>query len=181
MLRITERHTSGKANLPAIRSVCGEFGRKVWSEIEPPINLQSLEFLPGGLHWCFKVVTCVGIHVGGGEACSTWSSQSVNTAIIQYTYYTATIQLCLFHQGGAKSTSEFHEKSFAKFVFHYLYDVMNRKMPIWLSWGYLLYGSFGVIYYKMTNDVLKGKSGGLIYKTVMDYFKVMKHHSGKVH
>jgi hypothetical protein len=49
-LRAAERLTSGKANLPANRSVCGEFSRKVWPEIEPPINLQSLDFLNVGLH-----------------------------------------------------------------------------------------------------------------------------------
>jgi hypothetical protein len=50
--------------------VCGAFCRKVWPEIEPPINLQSLDFLPGGLHGCLQVVTCVGRDEGRGKACS---------------------------------------------------------------------------------------------------------------
>jgi hypothetical protein len=43
------RLTSGKANLPANRSVCDEFGQQ-GPEIDPPINLQSLDF-------CLEVYT----------------------------------------------------------------------------------------------------------------------------
>lgn len=35
---------------PANWSTCDECSRKVWLEIEPPIILQLLDFLPGGLH-----------------------------------------------------------------------------------------------------------------------------------
>jgi hypothetical protein len=51
---------------------------RIWPEIELPVNLQSLDLLPEGLHG--SVIMCVGTDECRGKA-SVYSTESVDTEL----------------------------------------------------------------------------------------------------